>query len=70
MSMIEFQTYIEHGTIELPKEFQEQIKGRARVIVLTEEAEDEEDMIEFLMEHPYSVSTFTPLTREEAHERR
>jgi hypothetical protein len=68
--MIEFQTYIEHGTIELPKEFHEQIKGRARVIVLTEESEDEEDMIEFLMEHPYSVSTFTPLTREEAHERR
>jgi len=34
------------------------------------EGDDEEDMVEFLLEHPYQVATFTPLTRDEIHERR
>jgi len=56
--------------IELPKEYQDSIKGHARIIILTNEGEDEEDMVEFLLEHPYQVATFTPLTRDEIYERR
>lgn len=59
MSVIEFQTYVHHGTIELPKEYIDQIKGRVRVIILTPEESDETDMIEFLMEHPFEAEGFT-----------
>jgi hypothetical protein len=69
MSVIEFQTYIDHGTIELPKEYHDRVKGRARIIILTEDGEDTEDMVEFLLDHPYQA-TFTPLTRDEIYERR
>jgi hypothetical protein len=27
-------------------------------------------MVEFLLDHPYQVATFTPLTRDEIYERR
>jgi len=70
MSVIEFQTYIEQGTIELPKEYHDRIKGRARIIILTDDGEDEEDMVAFLLDHPYQVDTFTPLTRDQIYERR
>jgi hypothetical protein len=70
MSVIEFQTYIDHGTIELPKEYHDRIKGRARIIILTDEGEDDEDMVEFLLDHPYHIDAFTPLTRDEIYERR
>jgi hypothetical protein len=70
MSIIEFQTYIDHGTIELPKEYHDRIKGHARIIILTDEGEDDEDMVEFLLDHPYHTDAFTPLTRDEIYERR
>ena len=69
MSVIEFQAYIDHGTIELPKEYHDRIKGRARIIILTDDVVDEEDMVEFLLDHPYAVDVFTPLTRDEIYER-
>jgi hypothetical protein len=69
MSVIEFQTYIDHGTIELPKEYQDRVKGRARIIILTDDVGDEEDMVEFLLSHPYQVAGFVPLTRDELYER-
>ncbi|MFN8494584.1 MAG: hypothetical protein U0350_43685 [Caldilineaceae bacterium] len=70
MSMIEFQTYIGHGMIELPQEYKNRIKGRARVIILTDNGEDDEDMVEFLLNHTYQVATFTPLTRDEIYKHR
>jgi hypothetical protein len=70
MSVIEFETYIDHDTITLPKEYRDRIKGRARIIILTDEAETDEDMVEFLLDHPYEVEAFTPLTRDEIYERR
>lgn len=69
MTVIEFQTYIDQGTIKLPKEYHERVKGRARVIILTDELEDDADMVEYLMNHPYRSDTFTPLTRDEMYER-
>jgi hypothetical protein len=70
MSVIEFQTYIDQGIIELPKEYLDRIKGRVRIIILTNDDEDAEDMVAFLLDHPYQVDTFTPLTRDEIYERR
>ena len=70
MSVIEFQTYIDHGTIELPQRYQDHIKGHARVIILTDEDEEEDDdMVEFLLNHPFQVAAFSPLTRDEIYER-
>lgn len=69
MSLFEFQTYIGHGTIDLPKEYKNRIKGRARVIILIENDEDDEDMVEFLLNHPYQITNFKPLTRDEIYER-
>lgn len=69
MSMIEFQTYIDHNTITLPKEYHDRIKGRARIIILTDDSQDDEDMVEFLLDHPYKVDAFVPLTRDEIYER-
>jgi hypothetical protein len=69
MTTIEFQTYIEQGTIELPKEYQDRVKGHARVIILAEDTEEDVDMIDYLLDHPYQLTTFTPLTRDEMYER-
>ena len=70
MSVIEFQTYIAQGTIEVPPQYLDQVKGRARVIILTEDADDDGDMVEYLLDHPYQVKDFKPLTRDEIYERR
>lgn len=69
MSVIEFQAYIDQGTIEVPTQYLDQVKGRARIVILTDDADDEDDMIEYLLEHPYQVKDFKPLTREEVYER-
>jgi hypothetical protein len=69
MNRIEFQTYIDRDTIVLPKEYHDRIKGHVRVIVLSEEIIEDEDMVEFLLDHPYEGAAFTPLTRDEIYER-
>lgn len=69
MTAIEFQTYIDRGLIELPEEYHDRIKGHARVIILADEVEDDDDMIDFLLDHPYQIASLTPLTRDEIYER-
>jgi hypothetical protein len=70
MSVIEFQTYVQHGAIELPKEYIDRVKGRIRVIILTNEESDDADMVEFFMEHPFEMADFTPLTRDMIYDHR
>ncbi len=70
MLTIEFQTYIDQGKIELPEEYHDRVKGHARVIILTDEGDEDVDMVNFLLDHPYHVDAFTPLTRDEIYERR
>lgn len=70
MTTIEFQTYLDHGTIEVPEEYQDRVKGRARVIIVADDTDVDVDMIDYLLEHPYRIDTFTPLTRNELYERR
>ncbi len=69
MSVFEFQTYINNNTIKLSKEYREHIKGYSHVMIHIENDEEEEDMVEYLMDHPYQVPSFTPLTRDEVYER-
>lgn len=69
MSMIEFQTYIQHGTIAVPWPYRESLTGRVRVILLLDDDTDEGDMIDQLLDHPYHIVNFIPFTRDEIYER-
>jgi hypothetical protein len=64
VSVIEFQTYIITALSNCRRNTTTASRD-ARIIILTDDGEDEEDMVEFLLEHPYQVTTFTPLTRDE-----
>ena len=68
MSMIEFQTYVQQGTIQIPLPYREGLTGRVRVIILRDEQEQTHDMIEYLLDHPYQVQDFIPYTREQIYE--
>lgn len=46
MSMIEFQSYVQHGTIHIPLPYRESLIGRVRVIILMDDDPDESDMID------------------------
>lgn len=70
MYAIEFQTKVKDGSIEIPEEYRDQLKGSVRVIVLVEENTANFDMIEHLLANPLDVEGFKPLTREEIYEQR
>ena len=69
MTTVEFQTYIDQDTIELPEAYQGRSKGPARVIIITADVEEDEGMIDFLLDHLYQVDRLTTLTRNELYER-
>ena len=70
MLAVEFQATVKDGVIEIPPEYRDQIRGRVRVILLTDEARAlKANMIDVLLAHPVEVQDFRPLTREEAHAR-
>ena len=70
MSTFEFQARPKDGRIEIPEEYKDKIVGTVRVTITPEEqAKGSIDMVERLLERPLSVKDFSPLTREEAHER-
>ncbi|WP_129671249.1 hypothetical protein [Candidatus Chloroploca sp. Khr17] len=69
MSQIEFETMIDKDAITVPLEYRGRIHGRVRVIIITDEAEDDIDMIEYLMQHPLNANNAIPLTRDEIYDR-
>jgi len=70
MLAVEFQATVKDGVIEIPPEYRDQIRGRVRVILLTDEARAlKANMIDVLLARPVEVQDFRPLTREEAHAR-
>jgi|APCry1669188910_1035180.scaffolds.fasta_scaffold53253_2 DNA-binding transcriptional regulator/RsmH inhibitor MraZ len=69
MSQIEFETMIDKGAITVPSEYRGRIHGRVRVIIITDEVEDDIDMVEYLMQHPLNANNATPLTRDEIYDR-
>jgi hypothetical protein len=67
---VEFQAIVNDGVIEIPPEHRDQVTGRVRVILLSDESPAvKANMIDLLLAHPVEVEGFTPLTREEAHDR-
>lgn len=70
MYAIEFQTKVKDGSIAIPEEYRDQLKGSVRVILLTEESTEKFDMIGHLLANPLNVEGFKPLTREEIYEQR
>lgn len=71
MYAFEFRAKPENGRIEIPAEYKDKITGTVRVIVLSqEESTSAADLIDRLLEHPFEIENFAPLTREEVYERR
>lgn len=70
MYAIEFQTKVKDGSIAIPEEYRDQLKGSVHVILLAEESTEKFDMIEHLLANPLNVEGFKPLTREEIYEQR
>jgi hypothetical protein len=69
MYAVEFQAQINNGTIEIPEAYRSRFKERLRVILLAEEESPTVTLIDQLLRYPVKVPGFTPLTREEMHER-
>lgn len=70
MYAIEFQTKVKDGSIVIPEEYRDQLKGSVRVILLAEDSTETFDMIEHLLASPLNIEGFKPLTREEIYEQR
>ncbi len=70
MAIIEFQTTVKNGVIEIPSEYQGKIKDRVHVILLSEgEKSKRRNLIDRLLEHPLQSKGFRPLNREDLHAR-
>lgn len=69
MFAIEFQAKVTNGTIDIPESYRKDLQGPVRVILLAEEKSPESNKIAQLLAEPLTVEDFTPLTREQAHER-
>ena len=65
MQAIEFQTILQNGTIEIPQDLRERVKGKVRVIVLAEEPDEDASYLEYLIENPIDIPGFKPMTRDE-----
>lgn len=70
MYAVEFQTTIKNGVIEIPVEYQQNLKRSVRVILLAEDvAQTTKSFIDQLLARPLRVKNFQPLTREEIYAR-
>ena len=69
MYAFEFRAKPENGRIEIPVEYKDKLTGTVRVIVLSQEkSAGAADLIDQLLENPFEIENFAPLTREEVYE--
>lgn len=72
--IVEFETEIRNGNIEIPEKFRYQIKDKIKVLVSIKEAEKTEeepfDIIGELIENPIQDPNFVPFKRDEIYDRR
>ncbi len=69
MYAVEFQTTIKNGVIEIPVEYQQNLRS-VRVILLAEDvAQTTKSFIDHLLAKPLQAKDFHPLTREEIYAR-
>ncbi len=72
MSVVKFEATVENGSIIIPTEFRNRVKGKVEVSVRLENKSNEEepyDIISELMKNPLQVSNPKPLTRDEIYDR-
>jgi hypothetical protein len=67
MITVEFQTTIENGTIKIPEQYQQQLKqfSVVKVILQQKTSQQNENYLEYLLEHPLNIEQLTPINREE-----
>lgn len=69
MEAVVFEASVEDGTIRVPEQHLDRLRGPVRVIVLTdEEVSGEKDLIGQLLESPRRIEGFKPLARQELYE--
>ncbi len=69
MAAIEFEARIDNGSIPVPEEYRDRLKGIVRVRIVDKEAASEGSMIDELLAEPIVISDFRPLTRVEIYAR-
>ena len=72
MFAVKFQANIKNGVIEIPNEYKQEFEdgNRVKVIIMRKPRNSSTGIIARLTSNPVKVKGFTPLTREEAHERK
>lgn len=66
MNAMEFHTTVIDGKIEVPEEYRDQIRGKVRVIIFTEDQpRGGHDKVRELIDNPLHVEEFTPFSRAE-----
>lgn len=72
MFAVEFQANINNGVIEIPNEYKQEFEdgNSVKVIIMRKQKNSSTGIIARLTSNPVKVKGFTPLTREEAHERK
>jgi hypothetical protein len=71
---IEFQTKIENGTIQVPREYRQRLQEQlndspVRVIIYLPGQQPVADYVDRLLTNPLHVEDFVPFGRDEVHER-
>jgi hypothetical protein len=69
MQTIAFQAKILNGAIEVPEEYRAKLSEIVRVILVSNSEESSYSMIDQLLDNPIQVRDFTPLSRDEIHDR-
>ena len=70
MFAVEFQTHVRDGVIKIPTEYQNQVVGSVRVIVITPDQLQHTGIIARLLAHPIQDDTFIPRERDEIYQDR
>jgi hypothetical protein len=65
MYAVEFRAKVKNGTIEIPSQYRDKLKKVVRVIVLAEMEESTNNLIDQLLETPFRIKGFEPLSRNE-----
>jgi hypothetical protein len=69
MAAIEFEAIINDGSIVVPEEYRNRLKGQVRVRIVGEEKQSDGKLIDELLAQPLTIADFRPLTRDEIYAR-
>ena len=69
MQAVEFQTQVKDGHITIPEAYQQEVTGMVRVIILTQSHSKTPNLLDDLLDDPLVIAGFSPLTRDQSHER-